>query len=264
MGRWSILLVFAALSTRAHAQETAAPEAVEASADEADEASNVERAEALFRQAAVARRELRMAEAREMLTESLALDPHAPTAYNLALVLVEVGAFVEAVERTTELLEGRYGALGETQADAVRELRDEARVQTAALEVRATVSIPLDVLVDGEPIGTLEAGGVRVHDVDPGSHAVLVLSERGRINRRVNASSGETVGVIIRDEDFPSADPAAPAPDVRESSRRSYRWLWIALGVVAVGAGVTAGVLATRSDGGESTLPLRFVLSNGR
>jgi len=163
--------------------------------------------------------ERRLAAAREAYARSLAACPRVPTAYNLAVVELQLGAFAAALDRAERLAEAELGPLSEGQAAAVEQVRDEAQRRVAFLDVTVAGASDAAVRLDGRSVGAAPLALT----VDPGVHRLEAEAADGRrTSSQVEASAGR-LAVSLR---LPAAgQPLEQSP-----------WLWTSVILVAIAA----------------------------
>lgn len=100
------------------------------------------------------------------------------------------------------------------------------------------------VYVDGKLAGRTSVTGLRVA-VAAGSHTVKVVRAGFRDwSGKVTVSAGQTLEQAVRLEAQEPAGPGGAAPAVASQPLTHKWWFWTGIGVVAVGVGVLAAVLA--------------------
>lgn len=208
--------------------------------------------------------------AREAFLASVALAPRASTYFNLALVSLELGlgrAALDALSRFEQLADLPQLQEFRPQAISLRE-RAKALIGTVVLSVD-----PEDCSVQVDGTAQQGAGRERVLLLDPGDHVIRIdaagkqartidvtVVARGAVHRRVELAAS----VPAADLAPPAVAVAAQKPSVVPMSapdaqaRDDYSLLeeplfWaIAVGVVAVGAGVTIFAVALSQDPGTA------------
>ena len=196
--------------------------------------------------------ERRLTAARGAYERSLARCPRIPTAYNLAVLLLQLGEALAAEARARSLLAEDLGPLDATQRAAVADVLDRAEREAGTLRIRVAperLGGSAAVSVDGRtPVALPPSGRVDVR-VDPGIHRVVLRSADGRLaETERHARPGQLVWV-------PLDLPLAVEPPAAAGGHRLW-WLWAALGVAAVGSVVAAGVLIARSREGPVADPV--------
>lgn len=203
-------------------------------------AARVARARALFEEGEAAAGEGRTVEAARLFRESLAEVRRASTAYNLALMLRDLGRLREA-ETLLEGVDGDEGADADVRARAGSRLR-EIREAIPRLEVTVTPAeavLRLDGVVVDE----------RVLRVDPGHHALSAHHLDQSEERELRLAPGTRR--VIRLE----VPVVAPEGDVLAEP-----WFWFVIAgaaLVAGGAVALGVVLGTEDDSwGRAEIPL--------
>lgn len=159
----------------------------------------------LFRQADAALETGRFAEARDLLRRSLAITPNPASAFNLAVALRGTGETLASVAVFDALLEGEYGELSRAQRAETQRLRTETRAEIAVLHISATGASEIEIRVDGQRVGSIEAGGTLAHEVDPGARVVTASAPRRETDeRRLELPRGGSLRVAF--ELTPTAD----------------------------------------------------------
>ena len=200
--------------------------------------------------------------ARSHFERAYELAPRASVLANLAAAQRQTGQLVEAKASYEEWL--RDPPSGPLRRQVRAELR-ELQPLVPSLNVQVRGALPNDVLlIDGR-----EATVNEDFDVNPGWREIEV-ERRGRTvaSLRVNIDEGdhEEVQLTVRDAPSPSETASTVRDDPEETPMRfegpaaaaeededeggSLTWLWVTLGVVAVGAaaGVTAAILLGPDD----------------
>jgi len=184
--------------------------------------------------------------AREAYERSLASCARIPTAYNLAVVLLQLGEPVAADARARALLTGELGPLDPEQRRAAEAVVVQA--DAAMGTVRVTVAPVADavVVVDGgEPVSIGESGRASIR-VDPGRHRVVARTADGRSTEgEVRVASGEEASLRL----------TLPPPVTTEAGEayvpvRRRPALWVAVGLVAVGVAVAVGLVVRQQRNG--------------
>lgn len=197
------------------------------------QATEDDAARRLFEEANARIEEDRFAEARDLYRRSLALRPHPATAFNLANALRSTGELLESERVLDELLDDRFGELGEAQHEQARQIRDEVRADVAQVRVRAcgADAIEIAIAIDDRErarVGHCEWASVRL---DPGDHVIRARApETLDATTRVHLEPGERI-----DEEL----TLLAKPDLRPDPTPARRnpWLWVGiLSAVAAGA----------------------------
>lgn len=164
----------------------------------AQDAADRRRARQLFQEADGALSGGRFAEARDLLRRSLALYPHAATAFNLAVALRGTGEIRGSVEIFDQLLDDRFGELDGTQRAQAQSLRAETDAELGVLQITATGAPRVEIRVDGVRIGEIGDGGTLEWRVDPGPRVVTASAERRQTaERRLEVERGRTHEVEV-------------------------------------------------------------------
>ncbi len=190
----------------------------------------------------------RHAEARDLLTRALELDPSPAIAFNLALVHRSLGEMIEARALLERLLGGEMGELPEDRRERTREILAQVTAEVGTLLVAIEGVDDAEVRVDGRPEGRVRSASDLRIAANPGHHIVLVLaSGRDPEERDVDVAPGDVESVRVRFGTAPPEHPVGPQPpaggptaaDVDTGgSAASSPWLWL-----GVGAGVAAAVV---------------------
>jgi len=207
----------------------------------ADEAG----ARAAFARARALGEQRQLSAARDAYERSLTACARIPTAYNLAVVLLQLGEPVAANARARALLVGELGPLDAAQRSAAEAIVVQADAAMGRVEVRVARGADATVLVDGrEPVPVGETGLVSVR-VDPGLHRVVVRTPDGRsAEDQVRVESGGEVSLRLTLPPPMAADPGDSSEAFVPVRRRPA--LWIAVGLVVVGAAVTTALVVRR------------------
>jgi hypothetical protein len=228
--RASLRLTFIVALVLAHAPSFAAePRAAEA--------------QALFRQGTEALQRGELAEARRLLSASLAQHRHPATAFNLAVTLRGLGLPVDALEQLGALRGGGYGALPPDRQAEVEQLSRDAAAEIATIVIDVSGPPEAELQVDGHATGRTRGGEARALPVNPGVR-VVVLSAPGwqPVVERVTVEAGQRLA--LSETMLPSmaaSSSAPPAPEPRRWMRNP--WLWVGVAVIA---GTVAALFAVR------------------
>ena len=276
---WTVLLCLGLMADSA-AQADApaaepAPSSVVGSADAASatpapvppspEASSadLERARQLFQHGIELAERDDFAGAAKSFSEALALRDAPAVEYNLAAALAELQQNEEAYNRTQRVL-----ANPET-ADSVRERAKQLELSLQSRVARLTVvtsgsNNDLTVSIDGQALAPALLG--RAQAVAPGRHEVIATRAGAPVSSRsvdiplrtaalvdvslvVTELNQDAAKMEVSTSTVPLAQPrATPVDSDAEARRARRRWIGIAAGVLAVGAGVTLGVLLAKPD----------------
>lgn len=162
----------------------------------AQEASAAE-ARALFEGAVQAIEEGRFSDAVTALRRSLALEPRAPTAFNLAVALRGVGEARESRALFDRLLAGEFGPLPEARRAQVQPLRDEVAAEVAQLQVTVEGPDAPTLTVDGAEVAPSEPRAFAL-ELDPGEHVVRATAvDWEPAQRELELSPGESRALSI-------------------------------------------------------------------
>lgn len=197
-------------------------------------AEDLERAEALDRQARAAYAGRRYAEAARLFAASDEAAPRAETRVNAARAWEHARDLPRAAAALAAAL-----ALPSADAEATRVAR-ERLAQIEAEVGRVRVESPA-----GGRVSAGAAEGVPIPatlHVAPGEVTVSVQTPEGRtLERRVRVQAGEIANVVLLDPPaLPAPLPAPPAPDAQPGGRPSYTPAIVSF----AGAGVAAGAAA--------------------
>lgn len=170
-------------------------------------------ARALFDRGTSALEEGRFPEGRDLLQQSLALHPHAATAFNLIVALRGTEQPTEAVRHCGELLAGSYGQLTDDRRAQATEICRGAEEERARIEIVVTGAPRATIRIDGERVGELAGGEVLERFVDPGRHVIAVSSSgRAAAERTVRLERGGTLRTTIPLFELAAAPPELPPP----------------------------------------------------
>ena len=213
--------------------------------------ADVVTARELAKQAVVAMREDRSAEAEEKLRRAFDLVRAPSIAYLLALAFEKQGKLVEASELYLEAtrLDAKQGdSAGQLQAQVrAREARKQLlpRIPRLIVEVDGIEVARVSVEVNGALIPSAALGVERL--VDPGEIEIKGRSGDTSVMQKVAIAEGEEKSVVLRFEDVPRANPKAvkaggatgdiaAEPSEEASPLRVPGW-------ISIGAGVAGGVM---------------------
>lgn len=192
----------------------------------------------------------------------------ASTAYNLALVLVDLGRPTEALALFDGVLALPDAELpsGRTRADILSD-RASADATRAVLELSIGGAAAASVRVDGEPLGQLQRGLPVIVALDPGAHWIEGDAEgmpTSRIQIEAEASTRRDVTLTFVPAETTREPIEVPSPEEvarREVStgevvsppprpvRSALVIGLVSLGVVLIVASVLTAVFLTRDDG---------------
>jgi hypothetical protein len=137
-----------------------------------------------------------------------------------------IGDGVDRVAGVAELRDKLAAVCDKLRADLARPGRLEVSAQPAAV-----------VSIDGEAKGSTPWSG----ELAAGDHVVALESNGARVERDVNVAPGATARVDV------ALAAAPPAPPRRSHALRPLKWLTLAGGAIAIGAG--AALLAVDGRG---------------
>jgi hypothetical protein len=220
----------------------------------------------------------RLAEARDLLQQSLTLERSPTTAFNLGLVMHDLGQLVASRDLLERVLAGEYGTLPADRVARTQEMirTITPRIGTLLCTVRGAPET--EVWVDGARAGVALDGSALRIPVDPGDHALrFAATGRSAIERQVQVDPGVVVPLSVAfPREIPAAvQPAEPPPtraprvlapdgpgrdrDEGGGSVFASPWLWVAVAVIA--AGVTISVVLLSSPGAEqdTSVPPGFI-----
>ncbi len=227
-GRVGALLVWLSLATAARAD---APCADEAGARQA------------FVEARTLGEQRQLSAAREAYERSLEACARIPTAYNLAVVLLQLGEPVAADARARALLVGELGALDDAQRAAAEAIVVQADAAMGTLRVAVEPGTDASIVVDGRepvPFGDEPVLAIRV---DPGAHRVVARAPDGRsAEGQVRVASGAEASLRLT-----LPPPIQPSERAIPPLRRRPA-LWLVVGGLAVAGAVTAAVVVRRRN----------------
>lgn len=158
-----------------------------------------------------------------------------------ARALARAGKWVEAAERYHEAARldptsGDVSVQRQAQADAVKE-RDELLTRLPALRIQVKGASPsARVTLDDVPLPSALLGA-KV-PVNPGPHVVELHDGYARVRRRIRASEGATVAIVL-DANESAAPEAADGPPPQPSSKPGLSGLQVA-GLVVGGTGLVS------------------------
>jgi hypothetical protein len=191
-------------------------------------------------------------EARALFTRAHALYPNARTYRGLGFVAFELRNYIECVSYLGAALASSEKPLSDSLHSSTEELLARAKGMIARIQVDVSPSSRA-VLVDGVPVEIPE-GQPLVLEV--GDH-IVELKAAGYVSERraLKIAGGEELSLNVQLRELP-AEPAKPAllaataPGTTSgqdapAKKPMYKnpWLWTALGVVVVGAGVVTAVV---------------------
>lgn len=187
--------------------------------------------------------------AADRLSRSLELRDSPVARTNLALVLIELGRFVEASEHLRWVVRDTEEGSQAHDVAAGRLAEVEARLGQLQIQLGG-VTRGVEVLLDGEPVSSALIGVPQ--PADPGTHrvsierldreiaAATVTVEAGRRSDVALVAPAPTPEEVAQMEaPVPGTLPPrdAPAPGVE-----TQWWFWTLVAVLAIGAGVAIGV----------------------
>lgn len=209
-----------------------------------------DRARQLFEAAHEAGEAGRLAVARDLFEESYELVPRMQTAYNLGVVLWELGDVLAAEALLTRVAGEDLNVDDRRELDALlSQVSGDVAVVTVDLRGdRAGAELRLDGAL------TTGTGDRREVRVDPGHHIATARAPDGRADEaefEADRGSREAVtldlGVALT-----SASGATSPTDGADDSRSSV-WIWVTVGVVAVGIAAAIAAIAVASSGDDLT-----------
>ncbi|HJZ84146.1 MAG TPA: PEGA domain-containing protein [Polyangia bacterium] len=165
--------------------------------------------------------------------------------YVINLKIVDARAGTE-VRRVSQALHGDPDVL-------IEEIRVAAYRLVAPEKVKGSLAILTDargarIFLDGQPIGATPVVGA-ISNLQVGDHSLRIARDGyADFLRPITIRFQKTTQVIVRMEELPGAEAAALRQhDVPVEPVRFYGrwWFYAIVGAVAVGAGVTAGLLLT-------------------
>jgi hypothetical protein len=200
------------------------------------------------------------AEGRDLLRRSNELYPTIPTRVNLAIALRRTGEAPEAVSMLEALLEDEGSSMGAADRARIEEQLALARGALATLRIRVQGARGT-VEVDGMPAGEADDGEELIVSVGAGDHVVVAENATGEVRSEVLVAAGETSSVVLALGAMRGPAPGTETVQDDEGGVSPWVWVGIALGVLAVGAAVTAILLTTTAedyDGRFETLSVAF------
>jgi hypothetical protein len=147
----------------------------------------------LFEQAGASVQVGRFADAVKQLRASLDLVPRTATAFNLAVALRGTGDALASLALFDKLTAGAYGDLDPARREQVGKLRAEVAAEIATLTIVATGAEAIEIRLDGEIVGTVNAGASTVSRVNPGTHHVVASArDHETVDHAVDVTRGST------------------------------------------------------------------------
>jgi len=230
-----------------------------AEASSARAQSDTDRARILFEQAQTRIDAGAFAEAITLLEQSMAILPHAPTAYSLAIARIRGGRPVAALDVLAQLRDGAFGQLPDALRADVSARIEEARAAAAMLSVGVRGAASARVSVNGDDWGTVRAGVMAERRLDPGSYDVRAVAPDSRsMEARIELSAGMRIEHVF--ELAPERTPAERVEPIARPSGAVARDTgdgggvdpWLVLGIGGAVAVVAASVLlAVVLSGGD-------------
>lgn len=215
----------------------------------------------LSTEAFAAHSEGRLSDALRLLTESHRLHPRTSSAYSVASVLLDVGRPIDALEQLQWITAERAQDLGQQQQHEIEQLRHEIREAVATLELRVSREAA-EMRVDGVVVGSVEAGQVLRHRVNPGEHTVYPVG-RPELVRTVELEPGQRAQLVF-DLEPANGGTADFAEEESGGTVLESPWFWVVTTAVLIGAvAVGIGVAASSESSDEFSLPVRLVLRSG-
>jgi hypothetical protein len=195
-------------------------------------------------------------EAKGHFTRAYKLFPNARTLRALGLVAFELRSYVQTLDLLERALVNKQRPLTEAMRKDVSALRDDARSFVA--QVTLTIEPKnAEVSLDGALVAPSPDGEQRVLLLDPGDHALRVAAPSYLPQTHaLHASSGEAsaLDLTLLAADGGRSAPLALTPTAAVHAPQTHAQFWttqrsVAVGlgagaVVALGVGVTSGVLA--------------------
>ncbi|HMA96073.1 MAG TPA: PEGA domain-containing protein [Polyangiaceae bacterium] len=183
------------------------------------------------------------------------LAPDYRVLYNIAQVQAERGDFVAAVKCFRQYLQDGGTAISDTRSTEVR--AEIARLQARIAELHVAANVDgAELLIDGEPVGTLPMAAI---PVNAGARRITLRKKGYEVaERRLMLTGGETTTLQLTLQNEPGALPNqgtkvgtnAQSLTQAPSGDSSNPGLWISLAAVGVAGTATAvfGVLTRRTD----------------
>jgi len=221
----------------------------------AQESEPEDRAQILSDSARTALDEGRIADARRLLAESLALSRRSATAINLAQVHRVLGEPTAALEILETLLEGDYGEVTPEIRQGATRFRAEVLLLIASLEISIDGAPQANSRIDSGPVSIIQRGAVFRAQLDPGAHHVEVEWEERRREANPILAEGETTRINLRLSDPVMEGGEPPATREEDGGLLSSPWFWIVGGVVVAGLAVGTTVLIASGDSGVDDDP---------
>lgn len=198
------------------------------------------------------------AEARTLFAKAHALIPSARTLRGMGMAEFELRSYPQCIASLEEALNHPEKPLGGALRAETEALLSRARgfVAKVVVEVRpATRNIAL--FVDEAPVSWAQG---RTLLLNVGEHVIEVRAEGYHPERRrLNVSGGQSE--TIR---FSLSQEASRTPPP-EPKRALYRnpWIWVGVGIVALGAGALGAGLALRNEPRDRTVPGDAAIGGG-
>lgn len=181
--------------------------------------------------------------AREAYERSLEACARIPTAYNLAVVLLQLGEPVAAGARARTLLTGELGALDPAQRAAAEAIVVQADGAMGTIQVAVQRGTEVSVAIDGGESVPVRPDGTLALRVDPGAHRVVARDADGRsVVGETRVASGAEVSLELT-----LPPPLEPASEAYVPVRRRPQ-LWFAVGAVVVAVALTVGLVVRRRN----------------
>lgn len=205
---------------------------------------DVDRADALFREAQIAMQKGQISEACAKFAESQKLDPANGTMLNLAVCHEKEGKYGSAYKELQELLGTLATSKNPDDRERARLANDRLRVvEKKVSRVTFDVSLlPSDatLTLDDEKVADTATAVI----VDPGSHTVEATAPGKKPAKKsfaVSEPGTTTVKLDALEDVAPRPEPAAPAPPAPEKDEAAAPSFWTGqrvLGVGLVGVGL--------------------------
>jgi hypothetical protein len=200
----------------------------------------------------------------ERFRESIALEPRASTAFNLALALRGAGRVRDALDVIEGLRGGRYGALAGAQRRDVETRRREIEGDLATLRIRLDGPRDAELRIDGTLVERDPASVTLAHRVDPGAHVITAsATDHQTAEREVTAPRGGEVEVAIALAPVRDTRPGVLLLEGADPSL-DVAIVGIASGRGTVRAELPPGEYAVRATSGNGSRESRIEVPPGR
>lgn len=214
-------------------------------------------ARVFFRQGIAFADKRQWADAADRFRRAMSIRKSPVIAFNLAVVLDELGQVVEAAELLHQVAE--ESPADSPMASSAQTLLPKVEAKFASLEI--TLSGPAEGTVtrlDGLPLAPVQIGAPI--PVDPGEHELSVerdgrTTARKQVTTAVDSPATVTLGTVY----VPSPEEVAQAEALRQSQQVPVQapsvterwWFWASVGAVTAGTVALAAVLTLGGGSGD-------------